>query len=74
VRHNGRWLADRIVGAKLGANSHRRQATLSPFKRSIWPLDLALGDTERHRATGRTSFASRGQGIKSLNSTLCGSA
>jgi hypothetical protein len=59
VRHYGRWLADRIVGAKLGASSHRCQAMLSPFKRSISLLDLALSHTERHRATGRTSFACR---------------
>jgi hypothetical protein len=41
-------LAARAVGAKLGANSHRRQAMLSQFKRSIYLLDLSLGDSERH--------------------------
>src|SRR2546423_14198294 len=49
-----------LEGATLGANSHRRQAMLSPFRRSIQLLDLALSDTERHRATDRTSFASKG--------------
>jgi len=29
VRRYGRWLADRIVGARLEASSHRRQAMLS---------------------------------------------
>jgi hypothetical protein len=37
--------ADWRIGATLGANSHRRQAMLTPFKRSIQLPDLALSDT-----------------------------
>ena len=38
--------ADRRTGSwEWGANSHRRQAMLSPFKRSIQLPDLAPSDT-----------------------------
>ena len=36
----------------------------STFKRSIYLPDLTSGNSERHRATGRISFASRGSGVQ----------
>jgi hypothetical protein len=56
--------AAQAAGAKLGATVHRHQATVSPFKRSIYLSDLTSGNSERHRATGRISFASRGLRIR----------
>jgi hypothetical protein len=56
--------AAQVAGAKLGATVHRHQATLSPFKRSIYLPDLTSGHSERHRATGRISFASRGSEVQ----------
>ena len=62
--------ATRIAGAKLGAIVRRRQATLSPFKRSIYVLDLTSCHGERHRATRSISFASRGSGVQIPSATL----
>jgi hypothetical protein len=50
-------------GIQAGSQQSPSQAMLSPFKRSISLLDLALSDTERHRATERISFASRGSEV-----------
>lgn len=56
-------------GTKWGAIVRRCQAMLSPYKRSIYLLDLVLSACEPHHATTRSSFASRGSGVQILSST-----
>jgi hypothetical protein len=51
-----------IWGAKWGAIVRRHQATLSPYKRSIYLSNLTLSACEPLRATAISSFASRGSG------------
>ena len=65
--------ATQAAGANSGAIIRRRQATLSPFKRSIYVPDLTSGHGKRHWATGGVAPSHRGdQRVRGFNPSACG--
>jgi hypothetical protein len=63
------FMSMQAMGAKWGATIGRQSATQSQAERSRFFDDHLSNDNQPHRATIKTSFASRGQRFNFLSST-----